>query len=63
MSVERTKLACPACGELADEFEEGVCVECRDARQAALDEHNARFDWWESLTPAERNRQIREALR
>lgn len=56
---------CPACGYDVpiDEFVEGYCAECWHDQQRALDEHNARFDWWNSLTDAERADQIRRAYR
>lgn len=56
-------MACPSCGEETAEFVEGFCPACQSARQNHLDEHNARFDWWESLTKQERDRQIRNAMR
>lgn len=56
-------MVCPACGLDADEFAEGVCVPCRDERQAALDLHNAEHDRWERLTPAQRDAEIRREVR
>ena len=53
---------CPACGEDTDDMREGFCPDCRRERQGRLDEHNARFDWWESLTEAERDMQIKRAM-
>ncbi len=54
---------CPQCGEPTETFFEGYCEDCRDERQRVLDEHNARFNWWEKLSDAERDRHIREAGR
>lgn len=53
---------CPQCGEDMLEMHEGVCVYCCEENQRQLDEHNARFDWWESLSDAERGVQIRKAV-
>ena len=52
---------CPQCGEPTETLHEGYCEDCRDQNQRSLDEHNARFDWWEGLNDAERDEKIREA--
>lgn len=59
----KSELFCPDCGEQVEQLFEGYCNECHNERQAALDEHNARFDWWNSLTDAEKDAQIRRAAR
>lgn len=58
-----TTILCPQCGEPTEMLCEGYCQDCRDERQAALDEHIARFDWWEGLTDPQRGEQIRRATR
>lgn len=57
----RTALDCPNCGEPTKQFVEGFCAECHHERQDRLYEHNARFDWWNGLSDAERETQIRRA--
>jgi hypothetical protein len=52
---------CPQCGETAEQLPEGVCPDCLGDNQTRLDQHNAQFDWWESLSDAERDRQIKLA--
>jgi hypothetical protein len=59
----KTTICCPQCGEPTERLCEGYCEPCRDANQAALDEHHARADWWASLTDRQRDAQIRDALR
>lgn len=56
-------MTCNTCGWDADEFREGHCIHCWRDRQNALGVHNARFDRWERLTDAQREREIREASR
>lgn len=53
---------CPQCGEPMALCCEGVCEACCEANQAALDEHHARFDWWERLTDRQRADEIRRAM-
>lgn len=55
-------LHCPQCGEPTERLHEGYCQECCEQNQRALDEHNARFDWWEKLSDDERERQIKWAM-
>jgi hypothetical protein len=52
---------CPQCGEPTRLLCEGYCEPCCTANQAALDEHNARHDWWAGLTDQQRGDQIRRA--
>lgn len=52
---------CPQCGEETEVLHEGYCLDCRDENQRVLDEHNARFDWWDSLTDRDRDKLIRRA--
>jgi hypothetical protein len=54
---------CPQCGEPSNDFVEGYCRACHDERQRQLDEHNARYDFWQKCSPAERERYIKSALR
>ena len=54
---------CPQCGAESEELSEGCCEECRKENQARLDEHNYRFDEWESLTLDQREARIKAALR
>ena len=58
---EVTMFNCPQCGEETETLHEGYCEECRDERQNALNEHNARFDFWEKCTDAEKDFYIRSA--
>lgn len=53
---------CPQCGFGTETLHEGYCQDCCGRRQQELDLHNARFDWWEGLSDAERRDQIRMAL-
>lgn len=50
---------CPQCGEDADEFQEGVCVDCRHENQERLDQHNWAYDRWSRMTDNERWDEIR----
>ena len=54
-------LSCPQCGEMTEFFHEGYCEACCSENQAALDQHNAAFDRWQSLSDAEREAEIRGA--
>ncbi|UUJ74487.1 hypothetical protein [Microcystis phage Mae-Yong1326-1] len=54
---------CPQCGEPAERLCEGYCEPCRDANQAALDQHNAEHGAWEAMTDAQRGLAIRAAVR
>lgn len=56
-------LACPQCGEDAGEFPEGVCLDCCENNQRRLDLHNAEFDAWQTMSDAERGREIDRAAR
>lgn len=56
-------LYCPACSEEAKELIEGYCDLCWNSQQQELDLHNARHDWWNSLSDAERDKQIKWATR
>lgn len=62
---EPVAYACPVCGFDVPENEmiEGCCPDCHEDRQRALNEHNATFDAWERMTPAERERRIKDAIR
>ena len=55
-------LDCPQCGFETKQLYEGYCEDCCKENQRNLDEHNARFDWWENLTDAERSQQIRSTI-
>ena len=52
---------CSQCGEVSLKFREGVCIECFEDNQFALDSHNEQYDWWESLTDEERESYIKNA--
>jgi hypothetical protein len=54
---------CPQCGEPSNDFVEGYCRACHDENQRQLDEHNARYDFWQKCSPAERDRYIKSVLR
>jgi transcription elongation factor Elf1 len=54
---------CPRCGEETATLHEGFCLECCQQGQAELDQHNAQFDRWESLTDAQREAEISDAVR
>lgn len=58
-----TTFDCPRCGEPTETLHEGYCEPCREEGQRSLDAHNARFDWWQGLTPVERDTAIKEAMR
>ena len=57
-----TGFYCPKCGDDTETLHEGYCEKCRDQRQMELDQNNARYDWWESLSDGERRDQIRKAM-
>jgi hypothetical protein len=63
MSVQEPTFRCPQCGDPTERLFEGYCEPCCTANQAALDEHNARFDWWESLTDRQRGDEIMRACK
>lgn len=52
---------CPHCGEAVERLNEGYCEDCRNERQTALNEHNAKFDFWENCTDAEKDCYIKSA--
>lgn len=54
---------CPQCGEGTPELHEGYCAECCHDNQQRLDAHNAHFDAWERMSPAQRDARIRDAVR
>lgn len=54
---------CRQCGELAETFAEGVCLECRDENQAKLDEFNVRKILWDHLTDQEKDCILRDIIR
>ncbi len=56
-------LYCPQCGCDCEELVEGYCRDCQKENQAALDLHNTKYDWWQRLTPNERELAIRWAIR
>jgi RecJ-like exonuclease len=53
---------CPQCGEETPELHEGYCRECCDQNQAGLDNHNAAYSRWMSMTDVERDRIIRASV-
>jgi predicted amidophosphoribosyltransferase len=56
---------CLQCGEPVEpeDMDEGVCEQCCEENQRALDLHHATYDRWEKLTDQERAREIRAAVR
>ena len=58
-------LNCPQCGHETpeDQFQEGYCIHCYADNQRALDEHNAQYDWWNSLSDYDRQQHIKYAAR
>lgn len=54
---------CPACGEGTDTLYDGYCEPCREDRQARLHAHNFHYDRWQKLSPAQRDAEIKAALR
>ena len=52
---------CPQCGEESDQLFEGYCLDCLYQNQSELDNHNAQFDRWESLTDSQRQNEINKA--
>ncbi len=54
-------LICPGCGDDVESFLEGYCSLCHYDRQEELDNHNNEYAYWESLTGAQREDQIRWA--
>lgn len=52
---------CPQCGLPASEFREGLCIDCCESNQSALDQHNAEVDRWNGMTDAERDSAIRSS--
>ncbi len=57
------EFVCPQCGFEVENLVEGYCEECKEDRQRQLNEHIARFDFWENCTDKERDFYIREAMR
>ena len=55
--------ACYQCGELKEEFAEGVCTDCCAENQRVLDMHNQAYDDWILRTEAEKEQLIRDAMR
>lgn len=52
---------CNQCGEGADAFKEGVCVECCEQNQKELDAHNAQYRGWRNMSDDERDAAIKYA--
>lgn len=52
---------CPKCGEETETLHEGYCEPCREEGQRALDEHNANYGRWMTLSDRERDREIRRS--
>ena len=50
------------CGEDAEEFREGVCTDCYEENQRALDLHNMEHDAWQKLTDEQRSKRIKDAI-
>jgi|GEM_PF-974907 len=54
---------CPQCGEATGTLYEGCCEPCRTGNQAALDDHNFQHDRWARLSGAERDAEIKQAIK
>ncbi len=54
---------CPQCGCDTPELHEGYCTECCEDNQRRLDAHNFGFDHWERMTDAQRDAEIKAAVR
>jgi len=50
---------CPCCGHDTEQLTEGYCLGCFQDRQLALDMFNAEYDYWHSLTDAEKEDRIK----
>ncbi len=57
-------IPCNQCGfeTPKDDFSEGVCVDCCEANQKALDVHNWFYDEWEKLSDKDRETRINMAI-
>ncbi len=58
-----TQYICPQCEADTPTLNEGCCEDCRHSNQQELDLHNAEFDRWEKLSGAQRDAEIRDAMR
>ena len=56
-----TEQDCPQCGEPTLQFYEGYCEQCCLENQAALDKHNADYDYWTRLDNERREELIRQS--
>jgi hypothetical protein len=54
---------CPQCGEPTRQLFEGYCGPCCTENQRRLDEHNAYYDAWQSMTDTQRDAAIKRACR
>ncbi len=61
--MRATQLYCPQCGNDTDALPEGVCPECLQANQTALDLHLTEYDRWDRMTDKQREDAIRWAAR
>ena len=52
---------CNTCGEDRAVFIEGHCEYCYQTRQDEIYLHNAEYNRWQSLTPAQRDDEIKRA--
>ncbi|MHC4215058.1 MAG: hypothetical protein ACYSWP_16990 [Planctomycetota bacterium] len=57
--MEKYFISCPQCGDAVDRLHEGYCEECCNENQAALDRHNAEYDYWQRLDDERRDEAIR----
>ena len=60
--TEQAHQPCSQCGRDCAEFREGVCVDCCTENQRRLDDHNAEYDHWQSLSDAQRAAAIKRAI-
>lgn len=56
-------MVCPSCGHLVAQLHEGYCRECLEHRHDAHLRHIYEQQEWDRLSPAERDRRIRDAMR
>jgi transposase len=61
VAVIDSPFICPSCGERTDSLHQGYCWPCLHHRQDAHLLHIAAHDRWQRMSPAEREREIRDA--
>lgn len=61
--MDKKEFDCPQCGDQTETLHEGYCKQCCADNQAALDQHNFRRDYWNSLSDAGKDAEIEWASR